>query len=157
MHPLQGLLAGAAAGAAGTSALNAVTYLDMAWRGRPASDTPRRSVEALARRAGIDIPGEGDVRANRLDGLGPLGGLATGVLTGAVAGLLRALGVRPGPLAGPVAVGAAAMAAAGSSLAALGVSDPRTWDAADWLSDAVPHLAYGAVTAGTLRALTPDP
>ena len=32
-------------------------------------------------------------------------------------------------------------------MAALGVSDPRTWRPADWLSDLVPHLAYGAVTA----------
>ncbi len=31
------LLLGAAAGAAGTTALDAVTYLDMALRGRPAS------------------------------------------------------------------------------------------------------------------------
>jgi hypothetical protein len=31
----RGLLAGAVAGAAGTTALNAVTYLDMAIRGRP--------------------------------------------------------------------------------------------------------------------------
>ena len=27
---------------------------------------------------------------------------------------------------------------------------PRTWDAASWLSDAVPHLAYGAVTWAAL-------
>lgn len=33
-------LHGLAAGAAGTTALNAVTYLDMALRGRPASTTP---------------------------------------------------------------------------------------------------------------------
>ena len=42
MNPI---LRGAAAGAAGTTALNVVTYLDMAIRGRPASDTPERSVE----------------------------------------------------------------------------------------------------------------
>jgi hypothetical protein len=34
----KGLARGAAAGAAGTTALNAVTYLDMAVRARPASD-----------------------------------------------------------------------------------------------------------------------
>lgn len=28
----------------------------------------------------------------------------------------------------------------------LGVSDPRSWDRNAWLSDAVPHLAYGTVT-----------
>ncbi|MGI8900330.1 MAG: hypothetical protein ACR2HA_05280 [Nocardioides sp.] len=34
------VLAGVAAGAAGTTALNAVTYLDMAIRGRGTSSTP---------------------------------------------------------------------------------------------------------------------
>ncbi|EIV92328.1 hypothetical protein [Frankia sp. QA3] len=157
MHPVRGLLAGAAAGAAGTTALNAVTYLDMAWRGRPASDTPQRSVESLAARVDVDIPGAGDTRANRLQGLGLLAGLATGVLTGALAGVLRAFGLRPGPLAGAVLTGAGAMGAADGSMTALGVSDPRTWDAAGWAADAVPHLAYGLVTDLTLRALTPTP
>ena len=35
-----GLLSGAAAGAAGTTALNVITYLDIALRGRPTSSTP---------------------------------------------------------------------------------------------------------------------
>lgn len=54
IHSLRGLMAGAAAGAAGTTALNAVTYLDMAWRARPASQTPEQAVEKLAERAGVD-------------------------------------------------------------------------------------------------------
>jgi hypothetical protein len=29
----------------------------------------------------------------------------------------------------------------------LGVTDPRTWDAPSWISDLLPHLAYGLVTA----------
>ena len=45
------ILRGAAAGAAGTTALNAVTFLDMAVRGRAESETPKRTVEALADRA----------------------------------------------------------------------------------------------------------
>jgi len=32
------------------------------------------------------------------------------------------------------------------------VSDPSGWDAAAWASDAVPHLAFGAVTYGSLAA-----
>lgn len=52
---LKGLLRGAAAGAAGTTALNAVTYLDMAWRGRSSSTTPQQAVEELANRAGQPI------------------------------------------------------------------------------------------------------
>lgn len=35
----------------------------------------------------------------------------------------------------------------------LGVTDPRTWSVIDWVSDLVPHAAYGAVTAAVLREL----
>src|SRR3954452_7088049 len=72
-------LGGAAAGAAGTTALNAVTYLDMAWRGRPASSTPEDTVEKLAHTAGVEVPGDDETRSNRLAGLGPLTGPATGL------------------------------------------------------------------------------
>jgi len=37
-------------------------------------------------------------------------------------------------------------------LGLLDVSDPRDWAAMDWMSDAVPHLAYGLVTVAALRA-----
>src|SRR4051794_30051453 len=73
------VVAGAAAGAAGTTALNTVTYLDMALRGRPASDTPQQAVHKLADRAGLNIPGDGERREGRVDGLGPLLGVLTGV------------------------------------------------------------------------------
>ena len=52
-----GLLAGAAAGAAGTTTLNVITYLDIAVRGRPTSTTPERTVEAMARLFGLTVPG----------------------------------------------------------------------------------------------------
>ncbi|MFC7382318.1 hypothetical protein [Sphaerisporangium rhizosphaerae] len=48
------------------------------------------------------------------------------------------------------------MAATDVSLAALRVSDPRSWKSADWLSDLLPHLAYGAVAAATLHHLDRD-
>jgi len=32
------------------------------------------------------------------------------------------------------------------------VTDPRTWSAADWISDLLPHLAYGVVTHATAVA-----
>jgi hypothetical protein len=35
----------------------------------------------------------------------------------------------------------------------LGITDPRTWSRADWISDLAPHLAYGAITAGVLHGL----
>jgi hypothetical protein len=142
------IAAGAAAGAAGTAALNAVTYLDMAWRGRAASTTPEESVEVLAKQTGIQIPGQGEQRANRITALGALSGIATGVGIGILAGVV---GRAPGVL-----IGAAAMAATDTSMARLGVSDPKTWSAADWAADAVPHLAYGTVTAAVLRALLRD-
>lgn len=144
---------GLAAGAAGTTALNAVTYLDMAVRGRPASSTPETVVEKLADKAGIDIPGDDGTRKNRLAGLGPLTGLATGAAIGAAFGLARRVGFRPRvPIAG-VLVGSAAMASTDAPMAWLGVSHPSTWSAADWLSDALPHLAYGVVTAAVLQSI----
>jgi len=148
-----GILAGAAAGAAGTSALDAATYLDMTIRGRSASDTPQRTVQKLADQAGVDVPGEGDTRDNRLTGLGSLSGIATGVGVGAAFGLLRRLGLRPPTLIGGALVGLAAMAATDSSMASMKISDPRSWSAADWLADLLPHLAYGLVTYATLQAL----
>ncbi len=45
---MRNLLAGVAAGAAGTTALNAVTYLDMATRARPAGSTPDDTATATA-------------------------------------------------------------------------------------------------------------
>jgi hypothetical protein len=77
------MLRGAAAGAAGTSALNAVTYLDMALRARPASSTPQDTVEAATRKASVHVPGVGEDRDNRVSALGSLMGLATGVAVGA--------------------------------------------------------------------------
>lgn len=144
------LAVGAAAGAAGTTALNAVTYLDMAVRGRPTSDTPERTVERLADELGVEIPGDPDTRSNRVAGLGPLTGIAAGVGVGIAGGLLAGRVRLPLPLAA-VVLGAAAMAASDGSMAALGVTDPRTWPASSWLADLVPHLAYGAVTAAVLE------
>jgi hypothetical protein len=150
------ILAGAAAGAAGTTALNAVAYLDMTLRGRPASKAPEETVDRLAGLTGHPVPGEGETRDHRLTGLGALSGTATGVGIGAALGALRAAGVRVPPLWGAVLVGAAVMAVTDGSMTALRVTDPRTWSATSWLSDAVPHLAFGAVTCATLDAITDD-
>lgn len=150
--PWRGLLRGAAAGAAGTTALDAVTYLDMAVRGRPASDTPVQVVQRLAGDAGVELPGTRAQRRNRFAGLGPLAGPVTGVGVGALAGLLRSTGVRlPTAIGGPL-LGAAAMLAADAPVAALGISDPRTWSTTDWVGDVVPHLVYGVTTHATLVA-----
>jgi len=145
---------GLIAGAAGTAALNAVTHLDMALRGRPASTTPERTVDALADALGTAVPGRGAVRDARRTALGALAGIANGVGVGVVSSLVRSAGVRmPFPV-GAVVKGAASMAATDVPLAALGVSDPRTWSGEDWLADAVPHLAYGAVVQGVVSSIT---
>lgn len=41
-------------------------------------------------------------------------------------------------------------------MAALGVSDPRTWTLSDWVSGAIPHLAYGLTAAAVIQAFDPD-
>jgi hypothetical protein len=153
MNARGAVAAGLAAGAAGTTALNGVTYLDMALRGRPTSSTPEDTVEKLAAAAGVEIPGDGDTRKNRLSGLGALTGIVAGVGVGAVLGLARCFGVRPSGIGGGVVTAAGAMAATNGPMVVLGVTDVRTWSAADWLSDAVPHLAYGVVTTAVLDAL----
>ena len=143
----------AAAGAAGTTALNAVTYLDMAARGRPASSTPEDTVEKIAGRAGLDIPGDQDTRSNRLAGLASLTGLGVGVGVGAAFGAARWLGWRPAPVTGAVVVTLGALVAGNVPMTVLGATDPRTWAVNDWVADMVPHLAYGAVTAAVLDRL----
>ena len=111
---LAGLIHGASAGAAGTTALNAATYVDMTIRGRGTSSAPEELVEKTAEKAGVPIPGSGEQRNNRLAGLGPLSGIAVGTTVGAVAGAIhRVLANRgrtvPAPLAA-VLIGATAMA-----------------------------------------------
>jgi hypothetical protein len=145
---------GAVAGAAGTTVLNAVTYLDMALRGREASSTPERSVERMARLAGAEIPGHGEIRKNRTSGLGALLGIATGVGVGSAAGALVANRAHRIPWAVLSALlGTAAMAAGNVPMVRLGVTDPRRWSGAAWASDVLPHVAYGATVAAALRAL----
>jgi drug/metabolite transporter (DMT)-like permease len=135
---------GLIAGAAGTAALNIVTYLDMVVRGRPASSAPEDSVQRLADLAGVDL-GEGKAAEHRRAGLGPLLGYATGLGAAICYGFLvrRRL---PRPVAAGVLT-ALAMSGSNVPMALLGISDPRRWSAADWAADLVPHLAYGAVAA----------
>jgi hypothetical protein len=144
---------GALAGAAGTTALNAATYLDMAWRGRPASDTPDQMVDRLSDAADAPIPGDEETRGNRLTGLGSLSGIAVGVAVGMAAGAARAAGLRLSTVPGGVTLGILAMLATDLPMAATGVTDLRQWSPESWLSDLAPHLAYGLVTETTLRAL----
>jgi hypothetical protein len=144
---------GMIAGAAGSAALNVVSYLDMVVRGRPASSTPNETVGRLAGLAHVDLGSE-DLATNRRAGLGPLLGYGLGVGVGAVFAVLS----RRRRVASPVAVpllGAGVMALSDGTMAALGVTDPRRWSRADWWSDLVPHLAYGVAAAATWYRLRP--
>ena len=141
-------LRGAAAGAAGTTALNVVTYLDMAVRGRPASSTPERTLERMAETAHVSVPGEGSTRANRVAGLGALTGLVSGTGAGGLLGLARATGFRAGVVLTTMVV----LVSTNGPMTVLGVTDPRTWSRTDWISDIVPHLAYGIVVTTTMDA-----
>lgn len=150
---IRNVLQGAAAGAAGTTALNAVTYVDMALRGRPTSTTPEKTVEEMADEADVQIPGDDDERSNRVSGLGPLLGLASGVAVGALYGGLYAWGWRPRLATGAVFTSVAALVGTNGPMTLLGVTDPRTWPRSAVAADVVPHLAYGVVTAAVVREM----
>jgi hypothetical protein len=147
------LTRGLIAGATGTTVLNAVAYLDMAVRGRRASTMPEETVDALADAAGRPVPGRGGTRGNRRTGLGALAGIGNGLALGVLASVTRSAGLRLSGPVGAVVTGAAGMAATDVPATALRVTDPRRWSRADWLSDAVPHLAYGAAAQAVLSAV----
>jgi hypothetical protein len=140
------MVSGALAGAAGATALNAVTYADMALRGRSGSGLPERTVGTIAAKTGVSLGDEEKTAANRKESLGALFGLGVGIGVGTAYGLIRSLFRVP---RWPAAVGLGIVASVSSEgpATAMGLTDPRTWGATGWLSDLVPHLAYGAVTA----------
>lgn len=153
MKIIRALATGALAGAAGTTALNTATYLDMVWRARPASTTPEATVEKLADVTGATIPGTAEERTNRIAGLGPLTGLLVGTGVGAALGLARTTGYKPGLLGSSLTAAAGALLGSNGPMTILGITDPRTWTPTDWASDLIPHLAYGIVTGAALQAL----
>jgi hypothetical protein len=151
------LWAGLAAGAAGTTALNAITYLDMAVRGRPESSTPEDSVRRLAETVGArDLATSEEKQAvHRRAGVAALLGILTGVAAGAGYSVLRRLAglQRPPGLLEGAALGGLAMLGSNGPMTVMGVTDPRDWSAADWVADVVPHLGYGLAAAGTLNLI----
>lgn len=154
---VRGLLAGAAAGAAGTTALDAVGYLDMVIRGRGESTTPEITVERLSETLHVPVPGDEDVRENRVKGLGPLTGMATGVGMGALLGLALSCGWRPNNAVLTATATTAALIGTNGPMTVLRVTDPRTWSRSDWVADIVPHVAYALVTVAVVRGLEPGP
>ncbi|MFD7065216.1 hypothetical protein [Streptomyces sp. NPDC059906] len=148
---LRRIVWGCAAGAAGTTALNAVGYADMAVRRRAASSAPSAVVDRLTTRLGHPVP-EMTGRENRLSALAALAGIATGTSVGVAVSLLHGVGVRAPLWLGAAITGASAMACADIPMARLGVSDPGTWSTGEWASDVVPHLVYGLVVYGVVTA-----
>ncbi len=157
---LREALTGAAAGAVGTVALNAVTYADMAINGRSASEVPDTMAGTLAEKVGLDLSAEGEdldgeTAQNRQSGLGALMGYATGIGVGTAYGLTRPhLDGVSKPVAG-VGLALAAMAASDVPTTVLGVVGPTTWPPSSWGMDFGFHLAYGMVTAITYDAFAP--
>lgn len=152
----RGLIYGAFAGAAGTTALNVVGYLDIALRGRPASTTPERTVAAILGLFHLGVPGSGDVQAHRVAGLGALTGYAAGLGIGIILGLAYSQGWRPKPLLGVTTATVLALVATNGPMTILGVTNPLHWGVVGWISDLIPHLAYGAVTIWGLYELYPS-
>ena len=150
MRLADGILNGALAGAAGTTGLNVATYLGMAARGRSSSSGPEDTVEKLAKKASVRIPGDQESHRNRVSGLGSLSGIASGIVVGTALGALRSAGWRPGVLGTGLIATLGAMALTDGLMSVLGVTDPRSWSTTDWASDVVPHLAYGFGTAVAL-------
>jgi hypothetical protein len=110
-------------------------------------------VERLAETAHVQIPGHGQERVNRVQALGALTGLAAGTGVGVLVGLARAAGFRPSRPVATLLVTGGVLVGTNGPMTVLGITDPRTWSAADWISDLAPHLAYGAVVATTMDAV----
>jgi hypothetical protein len=132
-----------AAGAGGIVAMEIASYLDMLVRGRAASNQPQELGDALADRLEF-APGQTKAAKAKRSALGSLVGYVDGLALPAAAtvlGLRRGSGARHAAmLTGGAMVGSSALPTY------LGVTDPRTWTADDWVTDLVPHIAYG-VTA----------
>ena len=145
---------GVLAGAAGTTALNAVTYLDMAVRGRPASSTPQQTIERAADLMGVSLPHDKRTKDALESGLGALLGALAGIGAGAALGAVRALTGHPRNKTGTIATAwAMAMVVGNGPMTVLGVTDPRHWTSADWAADILPHAAYAVAAGMTLEAL----
>lgn len=150
---LAGIVAGAAAGAAGTTGLTIVSYLVQSVTGAPGDVSAKDTADALADTAGTQVPGDGPAAENRKTALGNLAGIGVGVGLGAVAGLLRSYHVKIPKGLAPFLMGFGAMGISDGVMTKLGVTDPHTWNARSVTADALPHLAYGLVQTATLHRM----
>lgn len=142
---------GGLAGCAGTAALNALTYADMAVRGRPASEIPERVVRTIAESAdwkSLAGPRESlsDAGKNRRSGIAALLGYADGIGAGVAFGVLRPALKDVSPLWLGVLLAGFTMVASEGTATALRQTDPAEWPLSAWMSDVVPRCAYGWIT-----------
>lgn len=144
---MKNVLRGVLAGAAGTTALNTATFLDMTLRARPGSTSPEQVVERTEELSGQSLGADEDTESNRRSGVGALMGVATGLATGVAYGLARSRWPRAPRTLLALGAGAAANVGSTAPMTLLGVTDPRSWSGSSWFSDIVPHLAYGFTTA----------
>ncbi len=106
--PWTGVTAGLLAGAAGATALNAVTYLDQALTGDSPTASPAGPSVSETARQGNGAEGA-QISSVRARALGPLGGLGIGLGVGAAAGAIRGTNFTPPPALAAVLTGLVAM------------------------------------------------
>jgi hypothetical protein len=156
---MRGLILGAIAGAAGTVALDLAGYTDMVLSGRGGSDLPAEVIRRLAEKAGItslSVPSdEADEKTkNRRIALGAIGGYKVGILIGALYGLASYPSTKKrGIVRRSLVLCALAMAGSDVPATMLEATNPADWGASGWISDIVPHLAYGVVTAAVFETI----
>ncbi|MFJ7903279.1 hypothetical protein ACIQ6V_22775 [Streptomyces sp. NPDC096198] len=149
MRPMsKGLLAGAV----GTVALDLAGYGDMLLRGRSPSDLPAQVAGGLADRAGVGL-GEGVKRSGRAGAIGAMLGYLNGLGLGCAYGLWQHRGGSPPLWTAGSLLALAAMAGSDLPATALRLTAPASWPPMAWVSDLVPHLAYGVTTAAVFEAL----
>ena len=152
-------------------ALNVAAYLDMLVRGRPASKLPGDVAGRLADEVGVpldfDLEIDADATdaddddddevsgrvANRQEALGALLGYSNGVGIGLAYSLVRLALPQPPTWFAGAALGTLAMISSDYPATRLGLTDPQTWSGVDWLSDVIPHMTFGIVTAATFEAI----
>jgi hypothetical protein len=148
------LLRGLISGAAGTVAINVVTYGDMLARGRAPSRVPERAAERLASLAGSAIlTGDGEREMHRRCAAGALLGYADGLCTGAAYGALKH--TIPGlwwPVGATLLFAWTLLGAEGIATR-LGATNLFEWTLTEWIEDAIPRAFFAAVTALAYEAL----
>jgi hypothetical protein len=157
---MRGLTLGAVAGAAGTLALDMISYGDMAVRGRASSDMPAEVVRRVSEKVDftpLSVPNEraDDVTKNRRSAVGALTGYSIGIGIGALYGAC-AYAMPPGrrgTLNQSLFLAGIAMAASDVPAQLLGATNVKEWSPASWASDIVPHIAYGVITAAVFAAI----